>query len=320
MKRFDKSHWLAVVQALFVTMLWSSSWVIIKFGLKEEEIPPLIFAGLRYTIASLILFGVVLLNPEQRRALRSLSPTWWRRLVGYGLLFYTFTQGTQFLGLDLLPAITVSLLLNFTTIFVVIFAILLLREIPNKKQLIFIGLALVGVYLYFYPTDLSENNSLGILVVLIGVITNALSSILGRAINKLQELSPLLVTTVSMAIGSCFLLGSGFIREGFPPLTFLGLFYILWLSIFNTAVAFTLWNKAMQRLHAVEITIINSTMLPQITILALVFLGELPTFLDWVGIFLIFISALFVQLLRVQPNRDENQIKTTNHSQDGLCF
>jgi len=304
LQKIDKSHWIAVFQALFVTLLWSSSWVIIKFGLKE--LPPLIFAGLRYSIASLILLGAVLLIPEQRMALKSLSPTWWRRLVGYGILFFTFTQGTQFIGLALLPAITVSLLLNFATIFVVIFAILFLQEIPNKKQLFFIGLALVGVYIYFYPTNLSEYSNLGILIVLIGVITNALSSILGRTINKTQELSPLLVTTVSMSIGSLFLLGSGFIVDGFPPLTCLGLFYVLWLSIFNTAIAFTLWNKAMQRLRAIEITIINSTMLPQITVLALVFLGELPTLFDWIGIFLIFISALFVQLFHMQ-------IKTREH-------
>ena len=43
----------AAGQALFVTVLWASSWVIIKFGL--EEIPPLLFSGLRYEIAALAL-------------------------------------------------------------------------------------------------------------------------------------------------------------------------------------------------------------------------------------------------------------------------
>ena len=35
----------AVLQALFVTFLWSTSWVFIKFGL--VDIPALTFAGLR---------------------------------------------------------------------------------------------------------------------------------------------------------------------------------------------------------------------------------------------------------------------------------
>ncbi|HKZ55913.1 MAG TPA: DMT family transporter [Anaerolineales bacterium] len=46
-------HLSAVFQALFVTFLWSTSWVLIKWGL--DEIPPLIFAGLRYGLGFLCL-------------------------------------------------------------------------------------------------------------------------------------------------------------------------------------------------------------------------------------------------------------------------
>ena len=44
---------LAILQAVFVTFLWSTSWVLIKRNI--SEIPPLTFAGLRYSIAFLIL-------------------------------------------------------------------------------------------------------------------------------------------------------------------------------------------------------------------------------------------------------------------------
>jgi len=46
-------HTVANIQALLVTFLWSTSWVLIKYGL--DEIPALTFAGLRYTAAFLIL-------------------------------------------------------------------------------------------------------------------------------------------------------------------------------------------------------------------------------------------------------------------------
>jgi len=36
----------AILQALIVTFLWSTSWVLIKIGL--EDIPAVTFAGLRY--------------------------------------------------------------------------------------------------------------------------------------------------------------------------------------------------------------------------------------------------------------------------------
>lgn len=42
-------HTRAVLQALLVTFLWSTSWVLIKIGL--ADIPALTFAGLRYVLA-----------------------------------------------------------------------------------------------------------------------------------------------------------------------------------------------------------------------------------------------------------------------------
>ena len=42
-------HHRAVIEALFVTFLWSTSWVLIKLGL--DDIPALTFAGLRYMAA-----------------------------------------------------------------------------------------------------------------------------------------------------------------------------------------------------------------------------------------------------------------------------
>jgi len=298
LRRIDRQHWVSVFQAFLVTILWSSSWVIIKFGL--QEITPLIFAGLRYSVASIILLGATMISPSRRASLKGLSRAWWGKLAVYGLLYYTVTQGVQFLGLALLPAITVSFLLNFTTILVVIFSIFLLGETPNKKQVLLVGVALLGAYLYFYPIDLPAAAMTGVLIVIVGVVANALSSILGRAINRTRELPPLLVTVVSMTIGSAILAVSGLVVDGLPALSALGILYILWLGVVNTAFAFTLWNRAMQRLRAVETTIINSTMMGQIALLALIFLGEMPTLAEWMGIILVMVSALLIQLFRVQ--------------------
>lgn len=47
-----------VLQALLVTFLWSTSFIIIKIGL--SEIPPVTFAGLRYILAFLCFIPFVL--------------------------------------------------------------------------------------------------------------------------------------------------------------------------------------------------------------------------------------------------------------------
>ena len=44
----SKSHLKAVGQALFVAFLWSTSWVLIKIGIREN-LPPVTFAGPLHT-------------------------------------------------------------------------------------------------------------------------------------------------------------------------------------------------------------------------------------------------------------------------------
>ena len=98
---------LALLQAFFVTFLWSTSWVLIKRTL--PEIPPLTFAGLRYTLAFLCLLPLSIFS-GQLAPLRNLSVGSWVRLILLGLMFYSLTQGAAFLSLVYLPAVTVSLL------------------------------------------------------------------------------------------------------------------------------------------------------------------------------------------------------------------
>ena len=100
------------LQAVFVTFLWSTSWVLIKFGL--EDIPAISFAGLRYTLAFLVLAPAVLANAKRRAELRGLTLADWLRLSLLGVVFYALTQGAQFVALASLPAVTLSLILCFS--------------------------------------------------------------------------------------------------------------------------------------------------------------------------------------------------------------
>ena len=296
----------AITQAFFVTILWSSSWPIIKFGLEDEGLPPLTFAGLRYVIASLILVAVIISIKKHRITVRKMSARWWLKLVIYGLIFYTITQGAQYFGLLRLDAITVSLLLSFTPMLVLVLAIFILNEIPGIIQAILVISAIGGAIMYFYPIvnlSLTTYIIIGLIIVGVGVLANAFSSIIGRAINKSRELDPIVITAISMLIGSVILLVLGLSTEDFPMLTGRAIFYILWLSFVNTAFAFTLWNHAMQRLRAVEISIINNTMTFQIAVLAVLFLNERPSAIQWVGLMITAIAAILLPLFKARKNQ-----------------
>src|SRR5205814_9184291 len=124
------------------------------------------------------------------------------RLPIYGLIFITILQGAQFIGLQYLPAVNVSLLLNFTPVVVALLSMVLLSERPTVRQWLGVGLYLLGILVYFYPVMLPDTQLLGVLITIVGVLANSISSVMGRDINRSTHLSPLLVTAISMSVGS----------------------------------------------------------------------------------------------------------------------
>ena len=289
------SHVTAVFQALFVTFLWSTSWVLIKIGL--EDIPPLTFAGLRYGLAFLCLLPFFWRGGGLAEV-RQLERSGWLRLLALGIIYYAVTQGTQFVGLTYLPAVTVNVLLGFTSVMVALLGLGVLGERPSPWQWLGIFVALGGGLLYFYPVQIPQAQWVGFVAVVVGVLANAGSAVLGRAVNRAGHLRPLTVTTVSMGIGSAILLVVGVGTQGLPALSWQSWAIIGWLAVVNTAVAFTLWNHSLRTLSAMESSIINNTMAVQIPILAVLFLGERLNGRQVTGLVVAIIGALLVQLGR----------------------
>ena len=290
-----RQHLTAVGQALFVTFLWSTSWVLIKYGV--DEIPALTFAGLRYALAFLVLVPLVAVRPRYRRQMAALGGRDWFELVALGLVFYTLTQGAMFLALAHLPAMPVSLILSFSPAAVALLGIVLLGEIPSRLQWIGIAVFLVGVLVYFYPFAM-ELAPIGLAAAVIGLGANVVSSIMGRAVNRRRDLHPVVITVVSMGAGSATLLLVGLSLQGLPALGWRSWAIVSYLAVVNTALAFTLWNRTLQRLTAMESSIINNTMLLQIVLLAWAFLGEPLGWKAAMGIGLAAAGAVLVQLRR----------------------
>jgi drug/metabolite transporter (DMT)-like permease len=199
------SRAIAALQALFVTFLWSTSYVLVKVGL--AEIPALTFAGLRYGLAWCCLVPLAL-RGETRRELAGISRRGWAALAVLGVVYYAVTQGAQFVALQYLPAVTVSLFLNFTPVLVAAGGAVLLAERPTGAQWVGVALSVGGAIVYFVPVALPASRAFGLAVMALGLLANAGSSVLGRHANRGDSYSPLAVTVVSMGIGSALLLGS----------------------------------------------------------------------------------------------------------------
>lgn len=290
-----KTRTLAILQALFVVFLWATSWVFIKIGL--NDIPPILFAGLRYFLAFLTLLIVVLFG-DTRKEFRNLPTKMWGQLILLGLLLYAATQGAMFIALDFLPAVTVNLLWSFSSVIITGMGLIWLSEKPTFLQWCGIWLVVAGSCIYFLPVTIPQAQIFGVFISVIGILTNSISVVLGRNINRSSKYPPLLVTVVSMGSGSIALLGTSFLVESMPSIHLNNWLIILWLAIVNTAFAFNLWNNTLRTLTAMESGIINTTMTIWIPLFAVLFLGESITGKEILGLITVGLGTLVVQLRR----------------------
>jgi drug/metabolite transporter (DMT)-like permease len=289
-------HTRAIWTALFVTVLWSSSWILIRVGLDDEALPPVTFAGLRYATAAIVLAGWVGARPGSRHQLLGLRRQLFGRLVLLGLVYFAITQGAQFVAIDAQPAATSSLMLAPTAFFVATLSGRSIGEAVTPRQIGGAVLVAVGAAVYF-SGDLGAT-WVGMIASIIGLAANVAGSLMGRSVNRDAPVSPVIVTAVSMGVGAAVLLAIGVIVEGIPDISSRSAAIIGWLAVVNTALAFTLWNSAQRRLAAVETAAINNTMLVQIAALAWIFLGESAGPVGIAGIAIVSGGAFLAQAQR----------------------
>ena len=283
---------LALAEALLVTFLWSTSYVLIKIGL--IELNPIAFATYRYLLASSIL--VMLMVTRYKSGDHSVLRKHLLLFLLLGFTGYFIAQGLQFFGLYYLPAITVTFILNMTPLCVLILSIVFLNERPTTLQLAGIIIVFVGVVTFFSASTLVFTEVIGVILTAISGVGWATHMIISRHYLRSSKLDAFEISTYPMFLGSLMLVGATFASGNIVQPSMNSWLIILWLSIVNTAVAFVLWNHALRVLRAYEQSILQNTMLIQITLLAYIFLGETLTIQKVTGIMSVFTGVLIVQL------------------------
>ena len=278
--------------------------MIMRTGMDDEELPPLTFAGLRYVAAALVLGTVTAARSGFRAEVVGLSGPALRRLALLGVIFYAVNQGAVFVAVEAQTVATTSLVLSLTPLLVAAASGPLLGEPPSGN--LFVGAVLVPIGAAAYLSGDLGATAIGMTAAAIALGANAISSLMGRSVNRAAHTSPLVTTTVSMAFGAVLLLGTGLAVDGFVPLSTRAVLIIAWLAVVNTALAFTLWNVSLRWLGAGETAVINNTMLLQIALLGWIFLDEMPTGWQWVGLVVVSAGIALAQL----RSRDVTPVRT----------
>ena len=296
----SRSLALAYAAAICVTLLWSSSYILIKREL--SDIPPLYFATLRYALAFLVLVAI---QGAVGRGKAKSSPVG-KKQVGLlavaGIAGYTIAQGFQFVGLYYLPAVTTSFLLNFNPFFVLGLGMGLLGEGASPLQLGGLGLALAGAGAFFSERVAWNGQLLGVVIVIASGVGWAVYVVAVRLLHRSGYTGSLHLTTFTMGIGVVGMAVLTALSGQYAALTTSGVLTIVWLATVNTALAFFMWNWALRAVPAYELTVLQNVMLVEIAVFAYVFLQETITPLMVVGMLLVLSGVFVVQARTIRKS------------------
>ncbi|GAP20222.1 DMT family transporter [Leptolinea tardivitalis] len=283
----------AIIIASLTTIVWSSSWIFIKIGLKE--IPALPFAGMRYIMAFLF-FLPWLLKSSSIKAIRRLTRKEWLVMIALGLLTYPLNQGCLFMAMTYLPNTTISLITNMAPIFLALLGGIFLDEKLNRWQYFGMAITISGALVFFLPLTGNNMSVPGWIFSFTTLFANVIGAVLVRKMLKAGSIPVLVVTGVPMGIGSILMACGASVWEWIPRISLTVWGILLFLSLVNTTIAFTVWNVALQRLTAFEANVISNTMLVQIALLSWFFLGDAVTWKMAAGMALVIGGVVLINL------------------------
>jgi drug/metabolite transporter (DMT)-like permease len=250
-----KVGWGVPVAWLTLCVVWSSTWLVIKIGLRD--LPPISYAGIRFLIAIFVLLAVsagrVRMLPERRSDYTVLAFT--------GVLMFALNYGLLFWGELHVSSGLAAVLQATIPIFGMLSAHLMLPDEPLRLQkLVGAMLALGGVGM-ICERLLGFNGWMafwGGLGIVFGAASAAFSNVLLKA--RAIQLAPAMIAGWQMIFGAVPLLVTGFIVEG-NPLRFhwssLSIFCLLYLAVIGSALTFLLLYWLLPRMTVANLQAIS---------------------------------------------------------------
>jgi O-acetylserine/cysteine efflux transporter len=235
-----------VLLVLAVIAIWGSNFVVIKLGL--AQLPPLLFAALRFALAALPL---VFILP------RPAVP--WRNLAGYGLAIGLGQFGLMFIAMTrfISPGLA-SLLLQAQAFFTIGLAMWLARERLRAFQAIAALVAALGVVVIIVHAD-AHTTPLGVLLALAAALCWGIGNTVNRAAGKVNMLA---YVAWSSLFAAPPLFALSLLFEGGPRIIAASLMHadwqawaaLVWQSAGNSIFGYGAWGWLLARYPAASIS------------------------------------------------------------------
>ncbi|HMK39699.1 MAG TPA: EamA family transporter, partial [Bacteroidota bacterium] len=233
-----------------VYIVWGSTYLAIRFGV--ETIPPFMMAGMRFTVAGLLLYGWARFRGAPRPAGKE-----WRSAAVIGLLLLFVANGGVTWAEQRVPSGIAALLAATVPVWIVLLDWGMhgaARPRPGVVAGLIVGIA--GVLMLIGPDQILGHNRLdmpGIGVLLIAAISWASGSLYSRKA-KLPA-SPLLATSMEMLTGAAALLVLSALTgefQGFHPaeVSVRSWLSVGYLSLFGSIIGFSAYVWLLRVAHA----------------------------------------------------------------------
>src|SRR6266545_1792375 len=247
--------WGVPVAWLTLCVVWSSTWLVIKIGLRD--LPPISYAGIRFLLAIIVLLAVsvgrVRLLPQQAVDYAILAFT--------GVLMFAVNYGLLFWGELYVSSGLAAVLQATIPIFGMVFAHLMLPDEPLRLRRLAGALLALGGVIIICERLLGFNGWMafwGGLGIVCGAASAAFSNVLLKA--RVMHLAPAMIAGWQMIFGAVPLLVTGFIVEG-NPLRFhwsgLSIFCLLYLAVIGSALTFLLLYWLLPRMTVANLQAIS---------------------------------------------------------------
>src|SRR5258708_36421540 len=239
---------------LILCCIWGSTWLFIKIGL--ADLPPIPFAGIRFTLASLILTLMVL----ARRAAWPRTYREWALIAVSGVLAFSLNYGLVFWGEQYISSGLAALLQSTLPAFGLIIAHYYLPGEPmTPAKIAGVTMGVIGVGVVFSnQLQASGPKALwGSAALVFSAFCAAYSNVLVKAYGL--KLQPSVLAAGQMLFGLLPLFLVGIPLEGNPlhlHWTMMALVALFYLAIVGTVVAFLLYYWLVQHMDVTKTMLI----------------------------------------------------------------
>jgi drug/metabolite transporter (DMT)-like permease len=253
---------------LLLCLIWGSTWLFIKLGL--EDLPPFTFAGIRFVLASAILFSLVAI----RRLSLPRKRSDWVLLASTGVLAFCINYGLLFWGEQYISSGLAALLQATIPVFGLVIAHFYLPgERMNLPRVIGVVMGITGVAVIFSnQLSVAGPRALaGSAALVLGSASAAYSNVLVKSRGK--NLDPAILAAGQMLFGLIPLLLLGIPLEGNPfrfHWTRMAVAALFYLAIVGSVIAFLLYYWLIQNMD-----VTNTMLIALVTPVVAVTLGVL---------------------------------------------